>query len=294
MKIILSLVWLVILSHVSFTVFAQTPKKDYVLYSAVYAWYGQLDIAGIPEQDVLIGKGVNDFSYLQTEQGLSGAHHILNINLLDDNEHQMQVEVTLDYYYQVSSQDTAYQGQSSAALPARYLVQRLILEKDPLGVIDSHNVINELDAYPSRFIPSAERNLIRGLLYQWTDLLDHPEEVNVHAAIDEWVDINANFQGAELNVIEPHHYFFLLEALGHRFSRREIKNVRIIPLENEASTYQVHFEYQWMVLNSFGEKELAQIGVRLKVKIVDKRAVIKEYEEVYLPPVTDLGAEIRC
>lgn len=294
MKIILSLVCLVILSHVPFIAFAQTPKKDYVLYGAIYAWYGQLDMLGVSERDVLIEKGINDFSYLKTEQGLPGAHHILNINLLDDNAHQMQAEVTLDYYYPVSSQDSAHQGQTRGALPARYLVQRLTLEKDPLRVIDSHNIINELDDYPSRFIPSAERNLIRALLYQWTDLLDHPEGANVHAAIDEWIDINANFQGAELNVIEPHQYFFLLEALGHSFSRREIKNVRIIPLANEASTYQVLFEYQWTVLNSFGEQELAQIGVSLKVNIVDTRAVIQEYEEVYLPPVTDLGAEIRC
>lgn len=312
MKMIVSVICFVILYQVSLSTFAQEQQKDYALYSAIYSWYGQLDLGVAPNNiastSLSFDKGEYDLSYRSNtpiekcnpegitpkEVATMGAHHVLDIVKVSEDNVSINVEVTLEYYYQVSSILSVAQKEPITAVPARYLVQALTLEKASLNVINSRNIINELDDYPSRFIPSAERNLIRALLYQWTDLLDHPDLPRSQDHIDLLVEANSDFQAAELDTTDPYQYLLLLEALGHSQSRREIKNVRIIQLDSQDGQYQVTFEYQWAVINSFGEPALAQIGVKIRINIVDNKAIIHTYEEQYLPPVTDLGAEIRC
>ncbi|MCL1124860.1 hypothetical protein [Shewanella surugensis] len=292
MKIILSLLCGLFFYQIAFMTHAEERKKDYALYSAIYFWYAQLDLGVDPEKHTptlpSLSAGSYDLSHYINANTTAGAHHILDIAIVSENNTQIQVEVTVEYYYQ------APQKESETALPGRYLVQRLTLTQAPFQVVASQNIINELDDFNSRFIPSADRNLIRSLVYQWTDLLDHPYLASARRHMDEIIDMNSLFQGAEMGITDPYQYVLLLEALGHSQSRREIKNMRIIPLENKEDSYQVIFEYQWTVMNSLGERELAQIGVKLSVDIVGKRAVINAYQEQYLPPVTDLGAETRC
>jgi hypothetical protein len=71
-----------------------------------------------------------------------------------------------------------------------------------------------------------------------------------------------------------------------------IRNLKISPLDEQQ--YQVEFEYQWSAINGDGETKIADIGVPLRLSVVDGKVSVHIYTEQYLTPKTDLGAEVRC
>lgn len=151
--------------------------------------------------------------------------------------------------------------------------------------------VHEQDDFDSRFRPSAESNLIRALIYRWTAQLDSPGTLHPQGLPP--FTKTASFIAPEKGINNPAAYLNHLNSLQLKSSRREIKNL-ILQSGAEPGEYQVSFEYQWRAQNARGEEELSQIQVDMTLVVTDGQAVISAYRERFLPPVTDLGAEIRC
>ncbi|WP_428775359.1 hypothetical protein, partial [Vibrio sp.] len=88
-------------------------------------------------------------------------------------------------------------------------------------------------------------------------------------------------------------YFSFLHNQQYKNSRRIIKAFRIQPVA-ETGQFKVNVEYQWTVINRDNETELAGIGFTMMVTFHQGQLKVTRYHAKYLPPVTDLGAEIRC
>lgn len=269
---------------------AGEPLKDYRLEAAVYQWYGALDSGTLFES----GKGHKLPFTLPEYQGTQGggAHHILAITpLLTD-----------------TPIPTA-EPQANSGSPLRASVSLEFLPPSPGDMTRGHYLevtmhfdaalaltaltteAHEQDDFDSRFRPSADSNLIRALIYRWTAQLDSPGTPYPMGLPPFTQD--ASFIAPEKGIDNAADYLGYLASLQHQSSRREIKNL-ILQSSAEPGEYRVSFEYQWRAQNARGEEELSQIQVDMTLVVTNGQAVISAYRERFLPPVTDLGAEIRC
>ncbi|QSX31116.1 hypothetical protein JYB88_05600 [Shewanella cyperi] len=257
---------------------AATPS-DYLIQSAVYQWYGELDLGIQPKATVN-----TDLAEYPTGKPVAGAHQILAIDQIAEENGRLLLEVELEY-----------QARDAGPGEGRYLIQTLTLENSDSApqagptLIASETQVNEIDELSGQFRPAAEQNLIRALLFRWTQALDYPGS----QALTSMLLPEASFTSPEPGQLSPVSYQAALQALNNQNSRRAIKNLSIGTAQADGS-YPVSLEYQWSAINQWGETELARVGVSMTVLVRDGRALIAHYQSQYLPPVTDPGAEIRC
>jgi hypothetical protein len=257
--------------------------KDYLIHASVYQWYGELDSnenwRNSHPQAVL------DFKEYPHKSWQKGAHQILDIApIIEDEASNTQatshrVRVTLEFYPAVEGSDH---------VTGQYVQQLVTFSLKTQQVLKVETEFNEQDDFESRYIASADTNLIRAFLYSWTQGLDEPSSVS----LTHWLISDAQVTLAEPQINTIDAYQALLRSQGLSQSRRVIKNLKISPLNEDQ--YQVEFEYQWSALNAQGENEIANIGVSISLTVTDGKVQIKAYKEQYLAPKTDLGAEIKC
>lgn len=273
----------------SLPLLAAEPLKDYRLEAAVYQWYGALDSGTAPasgEQAVAVTLP----EYQGTQGG--GAHHILAITPLPAatplpattpaarDGSPLQASVSLEFLPPSPGDMTR----------GHYL--EVTLSFDAAMALTAHSTeVHEQDDFDSRFRPSADTNLIRALIYRWTAQLDAPG-TRYPNALPPFTN-GASFITPERGINTAEAYLSYLENLQHQSSRREIKNL-ILQSSVQPGEYQVSFEYQWRAQNARGEEELSQLQVDMTLILQDGQAKISAYRERFLPPVTDLGAEVRC
>lgn len=258
---------------------AAEQEIDYNLYGALYAWYGQLDLGTVPTS-LATQEHELDFTQYPGGNPVAGSHHILNIAPQSSQDGLTQVEVTLEY--QEFNPDNA-EGQG------HYLIQELSLIPGDWLISASKTVLDETDDFSSNYRPSSDTNLIRALIYRWTQVLDSPKQ----QSLTPFLAKEASFVSAERQIKTPEQYLNWLLQQDYLSSRRAIKNWAIKATDSPGE-YSVVLEYQWTAVNRQGETELAQLEVKVLIQVKDGVASILDYREAYLPPVTDVGAEIRC
>lgn len=251
--------------------------RDYAINAAVYQWYGKLDQGQIPPELTTADASISLPEYNGQPSG--GAHHLLSVELADIDNHQQRVDVTLEFLPHSLNGET--QG--------HYLEAELYFDSQSLKLSALRPRVHEIDDFNSNYRSASDTNLIRALIFRWTEQLDNPAHI---FAVAGHMGVNG-FTAAETGPADARAYLDYLSALQYAKSRREIKNLNFNPTE-QAGVYRVEFEYQWRAWNALGEEELAQIAVQMTVVIEDGEAHARDYRETYLPPVTDLGAEIRC
>jgi hypothetical protein len=298
---------------ISANAYAAELIKDYLINAQVYTWYGELDASqqwrekypnakvDLKEYAPELIRGQSQGEPLEQAHWQAGAHHILDISPLPESAPLLtQVRVTVEFYPQANN-DEPVQGY--------YLQQLLSFEQQnpssspSLSKVETESI--EQDDFSSRFIASSDTNLIRGFLYRWTQGLDEPETDNLSL----WLSPEAKLALAEAQITSIADYQAYLGGLGLTQSRRAIKNLQIQPMSEEKAIsaeqdsiegrhsrmeYRVEFEYQWSAINGEGETEMANIGVVIYLHVQQGRVQVKGYQEQYLAPKTDLGAEIRC
>ncbi|MBB1270695.1 hypothetical protein [Shewanella sp. SR44-3] len=296
---------LLVLACVSQSVYSTELIKDYLVNAQVYQWYGDLDASQMWREKYPSAKvDLQEYSQGQPQgqsqgQWQPGAHHILDITPLPENTPFItQVRVTLEFYPQEIHREkvVGYYLQQLLSFDQRSGDFNLSLQR-----VETESI--EQDDFESRFMPSSDSNLIRGFLYRWAQGLDEPETDNLSV----WLAQNAKISLAEAQIATIADYQAYLAGLGLTQSRRAMKNLQINPLvateisdieaaQNTvgAKAYQVEFEYQWSALNAQGETEMANIGVVIRLTVEQGKVQIQFYQEQYLAPKTDLGAEIRC
>ncbi|MBE8168439.1 MAG: hypothetical protein HAW66_08750 [Shewanella sp.] len=266
----LALSLLILLISITPTVHAVENKLDYQLQSSVYAWYGQLDIA-------------------QQKNNKNGAHHLLSITPLGEKDGLTEVEVELEYLPKKN------EGTESTEITGHYQIQKILINPITAQVNNTEMVLDEVDDFTSRYRSSSDSNLIRAFIYRWSQLLDNTS-IGQSANSKLWQQlfaVKAIFTPEESQINSLTEYLSNLSSLKMKSSRHEIKNLSIRAQELE-NHYNIDFEYQWKIINQYGENELAQLGVEIEVEIKNGQVIIHLYKAKYLPPVTDLGAEIRC
>ncbi|MCL1076695.1 hypothetical protein D5R81_05115 [Parashewanella spongiae] len=254
------------------TTYAATTKLDYQLQGAVYSWYGQLDIT--PQK-----------------KGKNGAHHILSITPLRMKNGLTEVEVELEYLPQKIGSDE---------IVGHYQIQKILINPVNAQVKNTEVVLDEVDDFTSRYRSSSDTNLIRAFVYRWSQLLDNAstsKQVNPKQWQKQFSS-KSTFNPEESGLKSIPNYLAYLSTLQMKNSRHEIKNLNIRAqsnsLQDNSTRYSVEFEYQWKGINSYDENELAQVGINIELEIKNGQIIIHRYKANYLPPVTDLGAEIRC
>lgn len=251
---------------------------DYPLQSAIYQWYGKLD-SGITPRELMPEPQQIDFAEYPLALPSRSAHHILNIKTIRAETNVSEVEVTAEFQtWQANVTDNA----------GHYLMQTLIINANG-QVLSSQTKLDETDDFMSRYREASDTNLLRALLYRWTHTLDMASP----AGLNTMLTSDALFSGPEPQMTNASQYLHYLRTLNHNNSRRVIKNLNIRP-GSAAGAYQVDFEYQWTAINMDGDTEQALIGISMRVVVANGEALVQFYQARYLPPVTDLGAEIRC
>ena len=262
---------------------ADKSAKDYLVYASVYQWYGELDSNENWRQNH--PQVTLDFAEYPQNSWAQGAHQILDIAPVSEDSASNnppashQVRITLEFYPAVADSDH---------VTGQYMQQLITFSLDYQQVLKVETEMNERDDFESRYIASADTNLIRAFLYSWTQGLDEPDS----ASLTQWLTSDAQVNLAETQVADISDYQAHMQAQGLTQSRRVIRNLKISPLDEQQ--YQVEFEYQWSAINGDGETEIADIGVSLRLSVVDGKVSVHVYTEQYLAPKTDLGAEVRC
>ncbi|MGB0895148.1 MAG: hypothetical protein ACPGUD_12140 [Parashewanella sp.] len=253
-------------------------KIDYQLQGAVYQWFGLLDQSN---QAITTKNSQKVIKHLNQK----GAHHLLSITTVDRYPSTTEVEVELEFLPKPSRADEEIHG--------HYVIQTLLINPVTGEVSRSDILQNDIDDFTSRFRSSSDNNLIKGFLYHWTQLLDNASVANTDQPLQvKNVTTNTRFNSEERN-LSVQDYIAQLQTLNAQSSRRAIKYLKITPAQ-APHTFTVDYQYQWNLVNQDGEPELAQIGVTIKVMVKNGQVLVQEYKANYLPPVTDLGAEIRC
>ncbi|WP_338589709.1 hypothetical protein VXM60_16085 [Shewanella khirikhana] len=281
-RLYLSLLFLPLLCLISVAHAAEENGRDYAINAAVYQWYGKLDQGQIPATLTNTNAEISLPEYAQSPAG--GAHHLLSVTLEDSDENpydsrQQRVAVTLEFLPRSNSGETR----------GHYLEAELVFDSQTLKLSSLTPQVHEIDDFDSRYRSASETNLIKALVFRWTEQLDNPATIT---PVAKQIGTQ-NFVAAEKGQADAAGYLGFLQSLHYVRSRREIKNLNLQPSE-QPGMYRVGFEYQWRAWNAEGEEELAQIEVQMTVVIEHSEAQVLEYRETYLPPVTDLGAEIRC
>ena len=258
---------------------ASDAVTDYRLQSAVYQWYGQLDRGKAP-QHLIQAPARIDFAEYPGAIPVIGAHHILTITPMEVADDIARIEVELEY--QPWMADTTRSA-------GQYMIQALTLDGTSGHLLASETLVNEKDDFISTYREASDLNLIHSLIFRWTQALDTPNG----EALTTMLSDDARFRSPEPGDLGPVSYLDYLGSLQHSISRRVIKNLNI-DASDDTGAYHIDFEYQWSASNIQGVTELAQVGITMLVAIEDGKAVIRQYHSQYLPPVTDLGAEVRC
>ncbi len=269
---------LMMLGGIVITSSAAAAEVDYGLEANVYLWYANLDMGQAdkrlaPESDLV------DYAEYAGSLPSQGAHHLMSITPIARSQEGVEVEVETEF-------QLASPTEGESEVKGQYVVQRLSLDNRGL-VRSSVTLVNEYDDFTSRYRPAAEINLVRAALYRWTESLDRLDDVTLLDLLAK----DASFTGPEDASQTPSQYLAYLHSLNHSDSRRVIKNYSLTP---EAGQYRLSFEYQWTATNSEGEVELARVGVTMLLAVTPEGAKVVLYRAEYLPPVTDLGAEVRC
>ncbi|WP_133406622.1 hypothetical protein [Parashewanella tropica] len=267
------------------TLNAAEKRIDYPLNSAVYQWYGFLDSRNLTKEKQAQYPNV-DFQELKDAKVIQGAHHLLSIVPIKQDNKIAEVEVELEFLPKITDTNEVY---------GYYLIQTLKLDKQSGKILSSKTLTNEKDDFTSKFRSASAPNLIKAFIYQWTQHLDNlsVNQPNSHISWNKHFTANTKFNAEEASTSSLADYFNLLANTKAKTSRRAIRNLNIKPISG-TDQFQIDFEYQWSLLNQYDEDELAQLGVNLVVSIENGVVIVHEYKAKYLPPVTDLGAEIRC
>ena len=269
------------LSVTSLFALANNSVIDYQLQSTVYHWYGVLDK---PELPIPTSADV-DLKEYQNQQRVAGAHHILTITPVSQKNDTQIVEVELEFLPK---------DMSKTQVIGQYVIQQLTIDTQLQQVTASKTELNEFDDFNSNYRDAGNLNLIKSFVFGWTQTLDKLSEgkpvstrlVNRFAAKSEF--------SAEENAAEnPAQYIAIIKKQDYLQSRRAIKNLNIRRVKG-SNAYTVSYQYVWNATNHDNESELAQVGIELKITIENGEIKIESYQAKYLPPVTDLGAEIRC
>jgi hypothetical protein len=231
--------------------------KNYLIYASVYQWYGELDSNENWRKDH--PQVVLDFKEYPLNSWEKGAHRILDIAPLADNP----ASDTLPAGHRVRVTLEFYPATAGADhVTGQYVQQLVTFDHNLQQVLKVETELNEKDDFESRYIASASTNLIRAFLYSWTQGLDEPGS----ASLSHWLASDAQVTLTEDQIISP----------------------------LDKQQYHVDFEYQWSALNAQGENEIANIGVSMRLSVIDGKVLMQVYTEQYLAPKTDLGAEVRC
>ena len=277
---------LMMLGLVSMSPRSEAAEVDYGLEASVYLWYASLDM-GQADKRLAPQRDLVDHAEYAGNQPGNGAHHLMSINLISRSQDGIEVEVETEF--QLTSPNLSPNpatGEGETEVQGQYVVQRLSLDSQGL-VRSSVTLVNEYDDFTSRYRPAAEINLVRAALYRWTESLDKLDDVTLLGLLAK----DASFTGPEYASQTPSQYLAYLHSLNHSNSRRVIKNYSLTP---EDGQYRLSFEYQWTATNSDGDVELARVGVTMLLVVTPEGAKVMLYRAEYLPPVTDLGAEVRC
>ncbi|MCG9738430.1 hypothetical protein L1D32_09715 [Shewanella insulae] len=256
----------------------QAAEVDYGLEANVYLWYANLDM-GQADKRLAPQSDLVDYAEYAGSLPSQGAHHLMSITPIARSQEGVEVEVETEF-------QLASPNDGETEVRGQYVVQRLSLDNQGL-VRSSVTLVNEYDDFTSRYRPAVEINLVRAALYDWTESLDKLDDNRLLSLLGK----DAGFIGPEDPTQSPSQYLAYLHSLNHSDSRRAIKNYSLTP---EAGQYRLSFEYQWTAINSDGEIELARIGVTMLIAVTPEGAKVLLYRAEYLPPVTDLGAEVRC
>ncbi|WP_428617411.1 hypothetical protein [Shewanella sp.] len=259
----------------------QAAEVDYGLEADVYLWYASLDMAQY-QQRLAKDVGLVDLAEYAGAEIRGGAHHIMSITPIAQSQDGSEVEVEIEFLLA-----SAMEIKAHSEVRGQYVVQRLNL--DNLGLVRSSvTLVNEYDDFTSRYRAAAPNNQIRAALYAWTQSLDSLDGARLFSLMAT----DASFSGPEDPSQTLGQYLAYLKRLEHSDSRRVIKNLTLTP--ETAGIYRLNFEYQWTATNNQGEVELAQVGVVMLLSVSQQGVKVHLYRAQYLPPVTDLGAEVRC
>ncbi|RYV00663.1 hypothetical protein SOPP22_17815 [Shewanella sp. OPT22] len=266
----------------TFLVSAADKPIDYQLQGKVYQWYGFLD----QSQYVIPDSTSVDYGEYKNADRTAGAHHILTITPEANDNGKQIIEVELEYLSKPNSGKTVV---------GQYVIQSLSLDLKTNKITASKTELNEFDNFESNYRSASQSNLIKAFIYEWTD---HTDKLSEGKSVSTTVLLkafgaNTTFSPEESRISNAKQYLSVIAKQGYKQSRRAIKNLNIQPHEDH-QTYTASFQYVWNALNHNGENELAQMGLELEIKFVDGKVHIVSYKAKYLPPVTDLGAEIRC
>ncbi len=261
---------------------AADKPMDYLLQGKVYQWYGNIDQPNY----VVPNKMDIDFKEYKHANRSAGAHHILGITPKAINNGKQVIEVELEYLAK---------PKSGKEITGQYVVQQLVLDVNNNNVISSKTMLNEYDDFTSNYRDSSNPNLIRAFIYEWTNHIDELSEGKLSDDKNLLAAFRAStvFSAEEKGVDDAEQYFRKVSKQDYKTSRRAIKNLNI-QFDKKTRIYSANFEYVWNALNHDGENELAQMGVELEIEFINGKIYIRSYKAKYLPPVTDLGAEIRC
>ena len=260
---------------------ADASITDYQLQSTIYDWYGKLDK---PELNLPASATV-DLKEYPNGQRTAGAHHILSITPTSRSNGKQSVEVELEFLAHDSTK---------AEVVGQYVIQNLLIDAKNQRVVSSKTELNEFDDFTSNYRDAGDLNLIKSLVFGWTHILDKLSEGQiVSTKLLEKFASESGFSAEESTAVNPQQYLEIVKTQNYKQSRRAIKNLNIRQSDDN-STYLVSYQYVWNASNHDNENELAQVGIELQVSIVNGKVKIQSYKAKYLPPVTDLGAEIRC
>ena len=262
--------WLLVIPLLMLLITGLTPKvqatdlPQYDLHSVIYQWYGALDAKG-PAQ--------------------SSSHHLLNIGQPRKAGSGEQAQVEVDV--QLESQDKRI-GENP--YPGSYEEHVLRISSDLKQVLASQTTFYSIDDFDSKYRPSRAINLIKSLVYAWTHGLDSYDS----ETLEQLLLPSSKFIAAEAEVQQAAEYAPYLLSLNYLKNHRSLSKLVIEAANEGLDNYHVTFEYQWWAVNQQGNTELAQIAVEIQVQIIAGEALIRFYKEVYLAPITDAGAEVRC
>ncbi|MEH6443479.1 MAG: hypothetical protein V7784_06245 [Oceanospirillaceae bacterium] len=260
-------------------ILAADSKVDYQIQGAVYEWYGRLDLPSEPA--LVLDKSASKIALLSNQ----GAHHLMSIDILAMHKPYVEIEVELEFLPKPD--------QVGQEIVGRYIIQKLFINPQTAQVTQSEIVKNEVDSFTSKYRPSSNANLIRSFVYKWTRSLDRSSESkSADKLLLNAFALNTPFLSEESNDSVTG-YLAQLAKLDSINSHRAIKYLKITPTA-EPNSFAVEYQYKWNLINKDNEPELAQIAVDIQLVVKDGRVFVQHYKAKYLPPVTDLGAEIRC
>lgn len=260
---------------------ANSSVSDYQLQSTIYHWYGLLDK---PELNLPAAVKL-DLGEYKGNQRVAGAHHILSLTPISHMNGKTKVKIELEFLPKLTD---------TSEVIGQYVIQQLTIDTTNKQILSSETKVNEVDDFSSNYREAGDFNLIKSFVYGWTHTLDKLSEgKTVSTEVVKKFTSQVEFTAEEAAAETPAQYIKLVKTQNYQQSRRAVKNLNIRK-QKQSDQYRISYQYVWNATNHDNENELAQVGVELTISIVNGEVQILRYQAEYLPPVTDLGAEIRC